>query len=255
MKYIEIYNDLKRAILRREIAPNDAVPSEKALTIKYKVSRITAKHALNELATQGLIYRIQGKGSFVKPNGTIKSHQILLVLPFSGNNKLGNYVAGIQEVLKDTTWKLLSITDTEFLNMDVNQLKENYAGMIYYSHDLTKDVQLLLKIYLNKFPIVLLDQTFSDSIIPSVISDNVGGGFIATQHLVESGRHKVAFYAQTDLQRKFTGSVADRFLGYVKALRKFNINKYDPFQLLLDLQNINDEYLVQFIKDKKLMPS
>ncbi|PEH03453.1 GntR family transcriptional regulator, partial [Lactobacillus sp. UMNPBX5] len=37
MKYIEIYNDLKRAILRREIAPNALVPSEKALTIKYHV--------------------------------------------------------------------------------------------------------------------------------------------------------------------------------------------------------------------------
>ena len=252
MKYLEIYEDLKKQILRRVIAPNDAVPSEKALTIKYNVSRITAKRALNELAKEGLIYRIQGRGSFVKEHGNLTNRQLLLVLPFSGNQDLGNYIAGIQDILKDTTWKLLSITNDEFFKLNIDQLKENYAGAIYYPQNLHNDIPRLLKIYLAKFPLVLLDQTIAHSIIPSVISDNVGGGFLATKHLLQNKRKKIAFYGATDFMSDFNGSTADRFAGYIKALRKYQVKHFDPIDLYLKLKNIKEENLTAFIQKEKI---
>lgn len=252
MKYLEIYDDLKKQILRRVIAPNNAVPSEKALTIKYNVSRITAKRALNELAKEGLIYRIQGRGSFVKEHGNLTNRQLLLVLPFSGNKDLGNYVAGIQEVLKDTTWKLLSITNEEFFKLSIDQLKQNYAGAIYYPQNLHEDIPRLLKIYLAKFPLVLLDQTIAHSIIPSVISDNVGGGFLATKHLIQTGHKKIAFYGNTDFMMDFTGSTADRFAGYIKALRKYQVKYFDPISLYLKLKQTEDNDLTEFLHQNKI---
>lgn len=252
MKYIEIYNDLKRAILRREIAPNTLVPSEKALTIKYHVSRITAKHALNALTEDGLIYRIQGKGSFVKEHGTLKSHQILLVLPFSGNSDLGNYVSGIQSVLNDTTWKLLSITNKEFFDLSLDQLKENYAGIIYYPQNLAKEMSLLLNIYLHDFPLVLLDQTIPGAIIPSAISDNVGGGYLACQHLIKQKYQKIAFYSNTNFTNDLSGSVAERFLGYVKALRKSNITGFNPLELTETLRQLSLDKLSDYLKKQKI---
>lgn len=252
MKYQEIYQDLKKAILRRVLAPNEAVPSEKALTIKYGVSRITTKHALNKLADDGLIYRVQGKGSFVKEHAANKNRQILLVLPFSGHQDLGNYITGIQKVLQDTTWKLLSITNDELFKMDLTQIKKQYAGIIYYPQHIASDISKLLNLYLHKVPIVLLDQTIANSIIPSVTSDNIGGGFLATKHLIEIGRKKIAFYGLTNFLNDYTGSVAERFSGYLMALRKFNRHDFDPLQLLDKMQTCEFNKLSYLIKQEQI---
>ena len=45
----------------------DQLPSESELMAHYQVSRITVRHALADLAAEGLITRVQGKGSFVAP--------------------------------------------------------------------------------------------------------------------------------------------------------------------------------------------
>lgn len=43
----------------------DCLPSERELGERFKVSRITIRRALSELESEGLIYRIQGKGAFI----------------------------------------------------------------------------------------------------------------------------------------------------------------------------------------------
>lgn len=45
---------------------NEAIPSEKKLMELYNVSRITIRKAIDELVTEGYLYKIQGKGTYVK---------------------------------------------------------------------------------------------------------------------------------------------------------------------------------------------
>jgi GntR family transcriptional regulator len=47
------------------LCPGDRLPSENELSEKLKVSPITVKRALDDLRRQGLIQRIQGRGSFI----------------------------------------------------------------------------------------------------------------------------------------------------------------------------------------------
>jgi GntR family transcriptional regulator len=47
------------------LSPGDHMPSENELSEKLKVSPITVKRALDDLRRQGLIQRIQGRGSFI----------------------------------------------------------------------------------------------------------------------------------------------------------------------------------------------
>lgn len=46
--------------------PGEMLPSERELIESLNVSRITVRRALSELEDEGYIYRVQGKGSYVK---------------------------------------------------------------------------------------------------------------------------------------------------------------------------------------------
>ena len=50
----------------------DRLPSESELMADHQVSRITVRHALADLAAEGLIDRVQGKGSFVAPAAIVQ---------------------------------------------------------------------------------------------------------------------------------------------------------------------------------------
>ena len=65
--YEQIQNELMEQIQSGVFQPGDRIPSEKELAERYHVSRITAVKALTELALNGYIYRVQGRGSFANP--------------------------------------------------------------------------------------------------------------------------------------------------------------------------------------------
>ncbi len=76
--YQKIFNDLKAAIADGSLPVDSQVPTEKELSAKYQVSRITSKRALTELEQLGLIYRVRGKGSLLRPQLVWNSMQCFL---------------------------------------------------------------------------------------------------------------------------------------------------------------------------------
>ena len=63
--YSQLFNRLKRMIENGELTTGDRVPAERELAESLKVSRITARQAVDALVKNGLVYRERGKGTFV----------------------------------------------------------------------------------------------------------------------------------------------------------------------------------------------
>ena len=53
------------AAMRDELAPNDRLPSEREIADRLGVSRPTVRRALDQLAAEGRVHRVQGSGTFV----------------------------------------------------------------------------------------------------------------------------------------------------------------------------------------------
>ncbi|MBO3129131.1 GntR family transcriptional regulator [Dermatophilus congolensis] len=65
--YEQITAHIRAAILRGEIQPGEQLPSIRKLARDLHVSVITTTRAYNDLAAEGLIDNVQGKGSYVRP--------------------------------------------------------------------------------------------------------------------------------------------------------------------------------------------
>lgn len=66
-KYERIERNVIDRICSGELRPGDLVNSEAEMMQQFQVSKITVKTAMNHLADEGVIVRIQGKGTFVAP--------------------------------------------------------------------------------------------------------------------------------------------------------------------------------------------
>ncbi|MCB0044250.1 MAG: GntR family transcriptional regulator [Caldilineaceae bacterium] len=63
--YYQLKELIREKIVAREWQPGDLIPSERELSEQYDISRMTARQALTELTNEGLLHRVQGKGTFV----------------------------------------------------------------------------------------------------------------------------------------------------------------------------------------------
>lgn len=70
----------------------------------------------------------------------------------------------------------------------------------------------------RRVPIVVWGAQLPQQLYVTVGSDNVTGGFLATEHLIQSGRRRIAFFGDVQLPE-----VAHRYEGYCKALQQFGI--------------------------------
>jgi len=65
-KYFILKKKLIEKIDQEEFKVDEAIPSERELIEMYNVSRITVRKAIDELVNEGYLYKVQGKGTYVK---------------------------------------------------------------------------------------------------------------------------------------------------------------------------------------------
>ncbi|MFT5420948.1 MAG: GntR family transcriptional regulator [Candidatus Endobugula sp.] len=70
--FLHIKETIRKQILDGTYSVHDKLPSERELIESFNVSRITVRQALAELQREGLVFKINGKGTFVsKPKAAL----------------------------------------------------------------------------------------------------------------------------------------------------------------------------------------
>lgn len=79
--YEQIVNQLKNAVVTKELTAGEALPSIRALAADLGVSVITTKRAYEELEKEGLIRSVAGKGFYVCEYNTdyLKEKQLIML--------------------------------------------------------------------------------------------------------------------------------------------------------------------------------
>lgn len=120
---IPLYHQLKEIIKRMieidEMEPGEMIPSERELCKKYNLSRMTVNKAISGLVDDGLVYREQGKGTFVSK-------------PKEFNQKL--HLKGFSEDIKKKGLK----SETKILDFRVEKLTKEMRKTIIMPEEVKK---------------------------------------------------------------------------------------------------------------------
>lgn len=238
--YKKIYGDLLDGIKEGKYPPGGRLPSEKELMDMYQVSRITVKKALEILAYRGCILRKPGKGSFVvfeenlrkalQSEEIIKEEeseleedetadsacQMVGVIFDSFNVSFGcELIRGVEyECRKRGLLMVFRCTygSKEAENSAIHDMIQNGArGLILMCSQGEVYNETVLELYMNKFPLILLDREMAGISLPVVTTDNYRASCELVGKLIEAGHKKICFVSHSSLN---TTTVRERFSGY-----------------------------------------
>lgn len=229
--YEQVYRSLKNEILDGIYKPGDRIPSEKELTDSFKISRITSKKALEKLVEEGIVYRQQGKGTFVSqyievnkisPTTSYRKPLFGLIVTNFDDSYSSKLISSIEIASEEQCLIILKQSFglpekeekiiKEFLEFGVD-------GMIIYPAQAEHFSSEILKMVVNKFPFVLIDRSFKGVAATAISTDNVHAAKLGINYLFELGHEKIGVLSPKTIE---TTTIEDRFDGIFQAYAERN---------------------------------
>jgi GntR family transcriptional regulator len=65
--YLSLAREVRKQILQGRYADGRRLPTEAELSAQYQVSRQTVRRAFHDLVSEGMVYRVPGRGTFAAP--------------------------------------------------------------------------------------------------------------------------------------------------------------------------------------------
>ena len=211
MKYLDIYQVLKKGITDSEFDSERRIPSEPELCRRFGTARNTVRQALALLQRQGLIETIKGKGAFITKKGERKTGVIGLLIPdFSSSSFFSSLKSELEtnaaklgyKVRLEASWRTTDDEMVKAIRKAARKLAvDRVEGVIFRPHLNPEHIEANKEI-LNIFrhtetPVVLIDSDISPrperSDCDLVAVDNVSAGRRIAAHLLETGRRRLSF--------------------------------------------------------------
>jgi DNA-binding LacI/PurR family transcriptional regulator len=223
------YMEIKK-LLAAEIAKlnsNDRLPSRLELCKKMDAARTTMDKAINELVKEGLLYSINGSGTYVaesREEQSICTDSWGVIVHDVRQSFYADLVRGVENVAQRYGINVvLCNSDSDFEKQEqyIKRLNHSVSGIVIapiVSADKQENDRLYHQLTELKIPFVFCNRHAEGIDAPVVASNNFYGGYIATKHLLEKGYRNIAYIAY----QKFRTSI-DRCQGYTTALMENGI--------------------------------
>ena len=231
-RYAQLMSYFRERILDGSLPAGARLPTELELAAEHQISRGTVRQAMSALVNEGLLERVRGRGTFVRPLLPIASpvqraaeRRIGLVLAHSSGSQLDlDILIGVEHAAKSRGYQVsfaYAEESLEELDRDITRLRaDKIAGMIIFPvSDATYD-ESIWQLAADRVPFVLVDRYFPNLDSDCVVADNHGGGYRATEHLLILGHRRVSF-VYSNKGTLLTTSVRDRWQGYRSALLEY----------------------------------
>ncbi len=247
--YKKIYEDMLNGIMDSSYPPGSRLPSEKELMDMYQVSRITVKKALEILAYRGYILRKPGKGSFVVSQdnldmvlrrGEVMPEEemaeesdaqdasggiIGVILDYFGVSFGCELLKGLEYECRKRGFLMLfrcTYGSKEVENCAINEMIQKGArGLILMCSQGEVYNEVVLGLYVKKYPLILLDREMAGISLPVVTTDNYKASCDLVTKLIEQGHQKICFVSHSSMS---TTTVKERFNGYRDTMIKYHLH-------------------------------
>ena len=244
VKYQKVKEILAGEIEKGKYGLGGRLPSEKQLAEEFEVSIITIRQAVEALAREGYVQKIQGSGTYVRHlRPAIQRKVWAFVVP---NLKSGWYppvAEGIEEVARAAGIQLVvAATDMEEDSGEtIRRLVSMGAEAFAVAPGFEKrgDPTPLLELAMAGVPFVFVGDFLEDVDAPRVLWDYSGGARLGTEHLLSYGHRRIAF-----LSHPSTHASERMWVGYREALASAGVEPWPPRGLHSDSYSETDLYRV-----------
>jgi DNA-binding LacI/PurR family transcriptional regulator len=174
-----------------------------------------------------------------------QTHTIGVIIP-NLDYVLATMVKGIDEVALEAGYTVMVCQSDESFGREIvntNRLLESLVdGFIVSVSSETKVYEHIKKIQNKKIPLVLFDRVINTLRAPKVRLDNIEGGVLATQHLIDQGYKKIAILAGPE-NLKISNK---RMEGYLQTLKQNGLRVNKSYIIHCDF---NQQYAYEATKE------
>ncbi len=234
--HIPTYQRIKE-VLRTEIENGQFQPHQRFVTqqevcVRFGVSRITADRAINELVSDGLVYRRRGHGTYVYAQpvaGAVdlvrapERDTIACVMSYIHSGHSLALMKGVERMCRETDHPFLLFNSDESVETErqnVQRAREaGVSGLIVYPVDGFNNADYFTSIQHEGMPMVMVDRYYPMIPTDIIVPDNVDAGYQVTRHLLARGhRHIGILWSDINCT-----SVQERLIGYRRALQEAQV--------------------------------
>ena len=246
--YEQIANHLKARIEAGEFTKGQKLPGIKVLSKMLGVNHLTLRQAIRTLEEERIVATKATRGTFVLGDHLTKLH-VALILP-NLNESSSRISAGVQEFLSQSESSVNILHFNEEPEMEIQNIKravdDGFDGIILFPSLNPLSMKSMLQLMIDGFPTVLIDRRPPSFPCWSAASDNLHGGYLATEHLIKKGCKHIACVSME------FGDVHNRYEGFIHAMGDHNLPI--DFSLVKQVAQTN-ENIEQLVLDWMNLPN